>query len=100
MIQSLYIGDEVVDYSLLSKHIMAVLGRPYIYRTPTKEEVLKIVYRGLTRTCGLSETEFLGGYDTGYVSMRKRKGQYTLWMVYGLLRGRISELNKRRIDKV
>lgn len=61
---------------------------------PTKEEVLEVVYRGLTRTCGLSLDEFIGGYGTGAVRMSKRKGQYTLWMIYGLLRGRIREVNK------
>lgn len=61
---------------------------------PTKEEVLEVVYRGLTRACGLSLDEFIGGYGTGAVRMSKRKGQYTLWMIYGLLRGRIREVNK------
>ena len=94
MKQELFIGSEVVGYSLLTKNIISVMGRPYIYGMPTKDDVLRIVYRGLTRTCGLTEMDFLGGFDTGEVRMRKRQGQYTLWMIYGLLRGRISEVNK------
>lgn len=94
MKQELYIKGEVIGYSLLTKHITAVLGTAYIYKTPTKEEVLGIVYRGLTRNCGLTQSEFIGGFNTGTVWMSKRKGQYTLWMIYGLLRGRIREINK------
>lgn len=76
----LSIKGEVVGYSLLSKHITSVLGRAYIYKVPTTEEVLKIVYRGLNRTCGLTLDEFVGGFNTGTVWMSKKKGQYTLWM--------------------
>ena len=94
MKQELYIKGEVVSYSLLTKHIEAVLGKAYIYKSPTTEEVLKIVYRGLTRTCGLTLSEFVGGFNTGTVWMSKKKGQYTLWMIYGLLQGRIREINK------
>lgn len=65
-----------------------------IYKVPTTEEVLKIVYRGLNRTCGQTLDEFVGGFNTGMVWMSKKKGQYTLWMIYGLLRGRIREINK------
>ena len=94
MKQELYIKGEVVSYSLLTKHITAVLGKAYIYKSPTTDEVLKIVYRGLTRTCGLTLGEFIGGFNTGVVWMSKKKGQYTLWMIYGLLQGRINEINK------
>lgn len=65
----LSIKGEVVGYSLLSKHITSVLGRAYIYKVPTTEEVLKIVYRGLNRTCGLTLDEFVGGFNTGTVWM-------------------------------
>ena len=98
MRQELYIKGEVVGYSLLSKHITSVLGRAYIYKVPTTEEVLKIVYRGLNRTCGLTQDEFVGGFNTGTVWMSKKKGQYTLWMIYGLLRGRIREINNDPVE--
>ena len=93
MKQELYVNGEVVDYSLQSRHIMSVLGKAYISKTPTPEDVLRIVYRGLTRSCGLTQEEFVSGYHSGRVWMRKQKGQYTLWMIYGLLRGRIREIN-------
>lgn len=54
MKQELYIKGEVVSYTLLVKHITAVLGKAYIYKVPTPEDVLRIVYRGLMRTCGLA----------------------------------------------
>ncbi len=94
MKQELYIKGEVVSYTLLTKNITAVLGKAYIYRVPTTEDVLKIVYRGLVRSCGLTLSEFVGGFNTGTVWMSKKKGQYTLWMIYGLLQGRINEINK------
>lgn len=94
MKQELYIEGEVVSYTLLTKHIEGVLGKAYIYRQPTAEDVLKIVYRGLTRTCGLTLDEFVGGFNTGTVWMSKKRGQYTLWMIYGLLQSRIKEINK------
>lgn len=82
-----------MGYSLQSRHIMSVLGKAYISKMPTPEDVLRIVYRGLTRSCGLTQEEFVSGYHSGRVWMRKQKGQYTLWMIYGLLRGRIREIN-------
>ena len=94
MKQELYIKGEVVGYSLLTKNITAVLGKAYIYRVPTSEDVLRIVYRGLLRTCGLTLDEFVSGFNSGTVWMSKKKGQYTLWMIYGLLQGRINEINK------
>ena len=94
MKQELYIKGEVVSYTLQRKHIESVLGKAYIYRTPTVEDVLKVVYRGLLRTCGLTLDEFVSGFNTGTVWMSRKKGQYTLWMIYGLLRGRINEINK------
>lgn len=94
MKQELYINGEVVSYSLETKSIESVLGRAYIYKQPVWQDVLKIVYKGLSRTCGLTLDEFIGGYETGTVWMSKRKGQYTLWMIYGLLQGRIKQINK------
>lgn len=38
--------------------------------------------------------EVVSGFNSGTVWMSKKKGQYTLWMIYGLLRGRINEINK------
>lgn len=94
MKQELYIKGEVVGYTLQTKNITAVLGKAYIYRVPTPEDVLRIVYRGLLRTCGLSLDEFVSGFNSGTVWMSKKKVQYTLWMIYGLLQGRINEINK------
>ena len=94
MKQELYIKGEVVSYTLQSKHITAVLGKAYIYKVPTPEDVLGIVYRGLLRTCGLTLEELVSGFHSGTVWMSKKKGQYTLWMIYGLLRGRINQINK------
>ena len=75
MKQELSIKGEVVSYTLLTKNITAVLGKAYIYKVPTPEE-------------------FVSGFNSGTVWMSKKKGQYTLWMIYGLLRGRINEINK------
>ncbi len=94
MRQELYINGEVVSYTLQTKHIESVLGKAYIYKSPTPEDVLRIVYRGLSRPCGLTLDEFVSGFNSGTVWMSKKKGQYTLWMIYGLLRGRIKEINK------
>lgn len=47
MRQELYINGEVVGYSLLTRHITGVLGKAYIYRSPTPDDVLRIVYRVL-----------------------------------------------------
>lgn len=94
MKQEVTISGEVVSYSLQTKHITTVLGKAYIYKTPTPEDVLRIVYRGLTRTCGLTQDEFVQGFSTGVVWMSKKKGQYTLGMIYRLLQGRINEINK------
>ena len=94
MKQELYINGEVVGYSLQTKNITSVLGNAYIYRVPTSVDVLRIVYRGLLRTCGLTQEEFVSGFNSGTVWMSKKKGQYTLWMIYGLLLGRIKEINK------
>lgn len=94
MKQELYINGEVVSYSLDTKSIESVLGRAYIYKVPDWQDVLKIVYKGLTRTCGLTMDDFIGGYESGTVWMSKRKGQYTLWMIHGLLHSRIKSINK------
>lgn len=93
MKQELYINGEVVGYTLLTKNITGVMGKAYIYKSPTINEVLRIVFRGLDRTLGLTESEFVSGFDTGNVYMRKKKGQYTVWMIYELLRGRINQIN-------
>ena len=42
----------------------------------------------------LTLEEFVSGFNSGTVWMSKKKGKYTLWMIYGLLRGRINEINK------
>ena len=94
MKQELYINGEVVGYTLQTNNITSVLGKAYIYKAPTPEDVLRIVYRGLLRTCGLTLEEFVSGFNSGTVWMSKKKGQYTLWMIYGLLRGRINQINK------
>ena len=93
MKQELYINGEVVGYTLLTKNITGVMGKAYIYKSPTINEVLRIVFRGLDRTLGLTESEFVQGFGTGNVYMRKKKGQYTVWIIYGLLRGRINQIN-------
>ncbi len=99
MKQELYIMGEVVSYTLQTKNITQVLVRAYIYKVPTPEDVLRIVYNGLLRTCGLTLDEFVQGFNSGTVWMSKKKGQYTLWMIYGLLRGRINEINKEYSKK-
>lgn len=91
MKQELYINGEVVGYTLLTKNITGVMGKAYIYKSPTINEVLRIVFRGLDRTLGLTESEFISGFGTVYM---RKKGQYTVWMIYGLLRGRINQINK------
>lgn len=98
MKQELYIKGDVVSYTLLTKNILAVMGKAYIYKSPTPEDVLRIVYRGLTNTQGLTLDEFIGGFNSGTVWMRKKKGQYTLWMIYGLLQARINEINKEYLQ--
>ncbi len=60
--------------------------------------MLRIVYRGLENTKGLTLDEFVGGFSSGTVWMRKKKGQYTLWMIYGLLQARINEINKEYLQ--
>ena len=39
MKQELYVNGEVVGYSLQSRHIMSVLGKAYISKMPTPEDV-------------------------------------------------------------
>lgn len=94
MKQELYIDGEAVGYSLLSKNVTRVLGDGYIYRLPSSGDVLRIVYLGLERNFGLTLDDFVSGYHSGRVIMSKRRRQYTLWMIYGLLRDRINEINK------
>lgn len=94
MKQELYINGEVVGYTLQTNNITSVLGKAYIYKVPAPEDVLSIVYRGLQRTCSLTLEEFVSGYNSATVWMSKKKRQYTMWMIYGLLRGRINQINK------
>lgn len=95
MKQELYIDGDIVSYTLQTKNITSVLGKAYIYKSPTPEDVLRIVYKGLLRNHGLSQEEFVSWWKTGRVWMSKKKGQYTLWMIYSLLRGRINEINRK-----
>lgn len=94
MRQELFIKGEAVSYTLETRNVTAVLGKAYIYKVPTPQDVLRVVYRGLMSTRGLTLDEFIAGYNNGTVWMSKRKGQYTLWMLYGLLQGRIRKINR------
>ena len=94
MKQELYINGEVVSYSLQRQNIVKVLGKTYIYKVPVPEDVLRIVYKGLTRSCGLTSDEFVSGFNNGKVWMSKKKGQYTLGMIYRLVQSRINEINR------
>ncbi|WP_262499256.1 hypothetical protein [Prevotella falsenii] len=41
-----------MSYSIQEKNVVSVLGRVYIYRKPTTEDVLQIVWMGLTSQKG------------------------------------------------
>lgn len=88
------IEGEKVSYSIQAKNVVSVLGRVYIYRKPTIDDVLKIVWLGLTNQKGLSFDEFRKLHALGLVRMSKRRGQYTLGMVYWLVMGRVREINR------
>ena len=94
MKQELMIEGEKVSYSIQAKNVVSVLGRVYIYRKPTIDDVLKIVWLGLTNQKGLSFDEFRKLHALGLVRMSKRRGQYTLGMVYWLVMGRVREINR------
>ncbi|MBO7466603.1 MAG: hypothetical protein J6T94_02815 [Bacteroidaceae bacterium] len=101
MKQELYINGEVVGYSLSTQNIEDVLGEGWIYRAVTLDEVLEIMYRGLLRTGGLSWEEFRHLYKTGVVFTSRRRGQYSLWQVHGLVMKRVREVNwRKRLKKV
>lgn len=95
MKQELTIEGEKVSYSIQEKNVVSVLGRVYIYRKPTTEDVLKIVWLGLTNQKGLSFAEFRKMHALGLVRMSRRRGQYTLGQVYWLVMGRVREINRR-----
>lgn len=95
MKQELMIEGEKVSYSIQAKNVVSVLGRVYIYRKPTIDDVLKIVWLGLTNQKGLSFDEFRKLHALGLVRMSKRRGQYTLGMVYWLVMGRVREINRK-----
>lgn len=87
MKQELFIEGEKVSYSIQTKNVVSVLGRVYIYRKATTEDVLKIVWMGLTSQKGLSFAEFRKMHALGLVRMSRRRGQYTLGQVYWLVMG-------------
>lgn len=58
MKQELTIEGEKVSYSIQEKNVVSVPDRVYIYRKPTTEDVLKIVWMGLTSQKGLSFDDF------------------------------------------
>ncbi|WP_279054233.1 hypothetical protein [Hoylesella timonensis] len=65
MKQELFIEGEKVSYSIQTKNVVSVLGRVYIYRKATTEDVLKIVWMGLTsqkgfELCRVQEDACLG----------------------------------------
>lgn len=95
MKQELMIEGEKVSYSIQAKNVVSVLGKVYIYRRPTREGVLRIVWMGLTSQKGLSFDEFRKMYVLGLVRMSKKRGQYTLGMVYWLIMGRVREINRK-----
>ena len=48
MKQELFMEGEKVSYSIQAKNVVSVLGKVYIYRKPTMEDILRIVWLGLT----------------------------------------------------
>lgn len=95
MLQELFIDGERVRYSIQERHVVSVLGKVYIYQQPTVDDVLRIVHLGLTNQMGLRFDEFHEMYSSGRVWMSKKKGQYTLGMIYWLVVGRIREINRK-----
>lgn len=95
MKQELTREGEKVSYSIQEKNVVSVPDRVYIYRKPTMEDVLKIVWMGLTSQKGLSFDDFRKMYALGLVRMSKKRGQYTLGQVYWLIMGRVREINLR-----
>ena len=96
MIQEIFIEGERVRYSILEKHVIAVLGQVYIYKVPTFEDLLHIVFLGLVDKKGLTFEMFRNMYNTGVVYTNKRKGQYSFFDVRALVRHRIKEINHRK----
>ena len=97
MKQELTIEGEKVSYSIQAKNVVSVLGRVYIYRKPTTEDVLRIVWMGLTSQKGLGFDEFRKMYALGLVRMSRKRGEYTLGQVYWLVIGRVREINRRAV---
>lgn len=95
MIQEIFIEGEAVKYSIQEKHVISVLGQVYIYKVPTFEDLLHIVFLGLSDQKGLRFEEFRNMYHTGVVYTSRRKGQYGLFEVRRLVRARIKEINLR-----
>lgn len=95
MIQEIFIDTDRVRYSIAEKHVIAVLGSVYIYKVPTFDNLLEIVFRGLTDQKGLTFEEFRYMYYTGIVRTSKKKGQYTFFMVRQLVMARVKEINRK-----
>ena len=99
MKQELQIGGVTVRYTLEEKNITAVLGGVYIYISPTFDELLEIVYRGLTATYGYGLSEFIYAVKKGKIRMSRKKGQYTMYDIRRLVRSRVNAINSRDVHK-
>ena len=98
MIQAVTINSESVGYSLDTKSIVAVMGAAFIYKVPTFEEILKIVYMGLENQHGHTADSFVRAYKQGQIYTSKRRRQVSMHVVRFRVQGRIRTIPKNKTE--
>lgn len=94
MKQQVNIDGLPIDYSIETKNVILVLGQVYIYKMPQFDDILKIVYLGLERTGGYSQSEFIECFRRGEIYTSKKKGQYSMSQMRWRIIARVRQINK------
>jgi len=96
MIQQIMLDGFAVDYVIGTGNIVKVLGTVYIYKVPTFDDILKIVYLGLTRTDGYTLDEFVAAFRRGKIYTSRKKGQYSMSQIRWRIMSRVRQINRTR----
>lgn len=100
MIQALIIDGYQVEYAITAENVIAVLGKVYIYRKPTYNDILSIIYRGLNRTCGYSLDEFVYAVNKGHIYASRNRHHYRISDMRPRILSRVRQINKQYINTI
>ncbi|MCI7309765.1 MAG: hypothetical protein MR536_02805 [Prevotella sp.] len=93
MKQAITINHQDVEYAIETKAIIATLGTVYIYKQPTYDDILQIIYLGLKTNQGYTLPEFKLAVYRGEIYTSRQRKQFPISTIRLKIQARIRSIN-------